>query len=72
MATFLDRWLGFVPTPVDYFDDDGSVHESALNRAAAAGVVRGCNPPEYDLDYPDQPVTRGQMAAMLHRAAELT
>ncbi|MDH4307732.1 MAG: S-layer homology domain-containing protein [Acidimicrobiia bacterium] len=35
---------------------------------AAAGVTRGCNPPVNDRFCPAEPVTRGQMAAFLHRA----
>ena len=35
---------------------------------AAEGVTKGCNPPANDLFCPDANVTRGQMAAFLHRA----
>jgi hypothetical protein len=46
MATFLVRALQLPPTSIDYFDDDnGSVHEDSINRVAAAGITRGCNPP---------------------------
>jgi hypothetical protein len=35
---------------------------------ATAGVTRGCNPPANDLFCPEDPVTRGQLAAFLRRA----
>ena len=36
--------------------------------AAAAGITKGCNPPDNDRFCPTEPVTRQQMAAFLHRA----
>ena len=53
-------------------DDDSSVHESDIEQLAAAGITRGCNPPANDLFCPEDPVTRAQMAAFLHRALEDT
>ncbi len=71
-ATFLDRWLDFAPTTEDFFsDDDGIVHEAALNRAKAADVFRGCNPPLNNLVCPDAVITRGEVAAALVRALGL-
>jgi hypothetical protein len=71
-AAFLDRWLGLAGTAVDFFtDDDGTLHEAALNRTAAAGVFRGCNPPANDLVCPDDVITRGEAAAVLVRAMGL-
>src|SRR5690554_7541229 len=35
------------------------------------GITRGCNPPKNDRFCPDQPVTRGQMAAFLTRTLHL-
>ncbi|CAN5825214.1 hypothetical protein BH23ACT5_BH23ACT5_01250 [soil metagenome] len=29
-----------------FTDDNGSVHESAIEAVAAAGVARGCDPPD--------------------------
>lgn len=52
-----------------FFDDDGSIHEGAIEAIAHAGITRGCADP--DLYCPDQPVTRGQMAAFLVRALNL-
>lgn len=70
-------WSGysstFTPTaaPVDTFtDDDASIFEADIEWLAAEGITRGCNPPVNDLFCPDDPVTRGQMAAFLHRALD--
>jgi hypothetical protein len=56
---------------VDFVDDDGSVFEDDIERLAVAGITRGCNPPVNDMFCPNDPVTRAQMAAFLHRAMEL-
>ena len=70
MAAFLVRALGYTDTGAgDLFsDDDGSIFETAIDKLATAGVTRGCNPPTNDLFCPANVVTRGQMAAFLHRA----
>ena len=69
MATFLTRALHLPPTSTDYFDDDeGSVHESNINRLAQAGITAGCDANSF---CPDGLVTRGQMASFLARAFEL-
>ncbi len=69
MAAFLVRALGMTSRSGDPFvDDDGSVFEADIERIAAAGITRGCNPPANDRFCPGAPVTRGQMAAFLHRA----
>ena len=66
MATFLDRAFDFPNTNVDFFtDDEGLVHEAAINRIAAAGITTGCAP---DLYCPQKIVNRQQMVAFLHRA----
>ena len=53
-----------------YFtDDDGSVFEADIEWMAANGVTVGCNPPVFDRYCPNDPVTRGQMAAFMHRLA---
>ena len=51
-------------------DDDGNTHEANIEAIAAAGITKGCNPPVNDMFCPDEAVTRGQMAAFLHRALE--
>ncbi|MCP3994512.1 MAG: S-layer homology domain-containing protein [bacterium] len=69
MAAFLSRALGYADPGTDTFtDDDGSVFESSIEALASAGVTRGCNPPGNDLFCHTANVTRGQMAAFLHRA----
>ena len=51
---------------VDYFsDDDGSVHETAINALTAAGITTGCGPGSF---CPAEEVTRGQFASLLARA----
>jgi hypothetical protein len=52
----------------DYFaDDDGSVHEDAINRLAEAGVVSGRRDEVYD---PQTTVTRAELAALAVRGIE--
>ena len=70
MASFLSRALALTGTPPDAFvDDEGNSHELNINRIAAAGLTTGCNATAH-LYCPTQFVTRGQMAAFLHRAFE--
>jgi uncharacterized protein YkwD len=51
-----------------FFDDDSSVHESAIERLAGSGVTRGCDDGKF---CPRDAVTRGQMAAFIQRAMGL-
>lgn len=73
MAAFLVRALGYSNDGGGdrFSDDDNSVFEAAIDRLATAGVTLGCNPPANTNFCPDQPVTRGQMAAFLIRALDL-
>ena len=68
MAAFLDRALDLPPTPHDFFDDD-SDFEISINRLAAAGITSGCATRRF---CPDRTVTRGEMAAFLARAFDLS
>ena len=68
MAAFLVRALGLTQTGSSFTDTAGSVFETDISRLAAAGVTRGCNPPDNTRFCPDDHVTRGQMAAFLRRA----
>lgn len=71
MAAFLVRALRLPSATSDWFEDDeGHLFESEINALAEAGVTRGCNPPANDRFCPDQRVTRGQMAAFLHRIGD--
>ncbi len=74
MAAFLVRALGLTDTAgaTDFVDDDDSIFEADIMKLAAAGITRGCNPPENTRFCPNQSVTRGQMAAFLVRALGLT
>jgi hypothetical protein len=57
------------PPPGGHFtDDDANIHEGAIEAIKAEGITNGCAPTRY---CPDEPVTRGQMAAFLNRALDL-
>lgn len=69
LATFIMRALALQPTSRDYFsDDNGSVHEPAINAVAAAGISTGCSSGRF---CPTQSVTREQMAGFLANALGL-
>ncbi len=70
MAAFLVRALGYSDNGGGnlFGDDDDSVFEDAIDRLGTAGITRGCDPPANKSFCPDARVTRGQMAAFLHRA----
>ena len=63
--------LAVLPPGGSFVDDDGNIHEGAIEAIAAAGITRGCNPPANDRYCPDQSVNREQMAAFLARALDL-
>ena len=69
MAAFLSRALQLkTGAGADLFtDDDGSIFEDDIDMIATAGITLGCNPPANDNYCPTGLVTRGQMAAFLHR-----
>jgi len=71
MAAFLTRALKLTaPSGANTFtDDEGSIFESDIEALYAAGITVGCSPTKF---CPDDPVTRGQMAAFLTRALKLT
>lgn len=54
-----------------FTDDDGNTHEADIETIAAAGITRGCNPPDNDEYCPDDGFTRGQSAAFFNRALNL-
>lgn len=69
MASFFTRALGLPPAASDQFgDDNDSIHQADINALGTSGITRGCNPPTNDRYCPDQPLTRGQIAAFLRRA----
>jgi hypothetical protein len=72
MAAFLVRALGLTDDGGGdlFVDDDGSIFQEDIDRLATAGITKGCNPPANTRFCPYSSVTRGQMAAFLHRAAK--
>ena len=70
MASFLARMFALPASARDYFgDDSASVHESAINRLAGAGVAGGCDTGRF---CPNARLTRAQMASFLARVKGLT
>ena len=57
---------------LDRFTDvpNDNIFHSDIEWLAARGITAGCNPPDNDAFCPQDPVTREQMAAFLHRFAE--
>jgi len=70
MAAFLVRALGLGADTHPGFVDVGSssTFVNDIGKLATAGITLGCNPPQNDRFCPDDPVTRGQLAAFLRRA----
>ena len=65
MASFLARAFELDPSNANAFsDDNGSVHEPNIDAIAIAGITSGC---QSGLFCPSSVVTRGQVAAFLHR-----
>lgn len=74
MAVFLARAFNYTDDGGGdvFVDDNGEFYETAADRIKTAGVTQGCNPPVNDMYCGDGFVTRGQMAAFLVRALDLT
>lgn len=53
-------------------DDDGNVHEKNIDVIAGWGITIGCNPPLNNMFCPGDHITRGQMAAFIARALDLS
>ncbi len=71
-ATFLARALGLPDDGIDHFvDDDGHVLEGGINRLAASGITKGCNPPANNRFCPDRNLTRAEFAAFIARGLDL-
>ena len=74
MATLLARaFEAVVPDtgPNAFTDDNSDIHQANINRIAAAGIARGCNPPSNTHYCPRNPVTRAQMASFVRRSLGL-
>jgi hypothetical protein len=70
LAIMLARAVDAPATDLDFFtDDDGDTGEGSINALVAAGVPMGCDVESF---CPDQPVRRGEMAALITRAFRLT
>jgi len=68
MAAFLRRALPGLPevrSAIDFADDDDSVFEGDIEWLYSRGITQGTSATTFS---PNNPVTRGQMAAFLHRA----
>jgi hypothetical protein len=64
--------LAVLPPGGTFIDDDGNIHEGGIEAVFAEGITAGCNPPANDRYCPGQTVTRGQMAAFIARASNLS
>ncbi|MFZ0012486.1 MAG: S8 family serine peptidase, partial [Acidimicrobiia bacterium] len=72
MAAFVARMLGLSANTHPGFGDvpENSTFAADIGKLATSGITRGCNPPLNDRFCPEDPLTRGQLAAFLHRASE--
>ena len=71
MAAFMVRMLGLTADTHQGFSDvpANSTFAADIGKLATAGITRGCNPPANTEFCPDDPVTRGQLAAFFFRAS---
>lgn len=71
MGAFLVRAFGLTDNEHPGFDDvpASNTFHGDIAKLATAGITKGCNPPSNSLYCPADSVTRGQMAAFLHRAS---
>jgi hypothetical protein len=69
MAAFIVRALALTANTHPGFDDvpANSTFADDIGKLATAGITRGCNPPANDRFCPDDPITRGELAAFLRR-----
>lgn len=73
MAAFLVRSFDLRDTSHPGFADvpgTNTFHDD-ITKLGAAGITKGCNPPDNTWFCPSDDVNRGQMAAFLHRADQL-
>lgn len=54
-----------------FADDDGSPHEADIEKLAADGTTKGCNPPTNTNYCPDRLITRGEISAFIRRTLAL-
>ncbi|MCP3995382.1 MAG: hypothetical protein GY722_09990 [bacterium] len=72
MAAFLNRALNLPATSQAPFLDATGVFEESINRLAAAGITKGCNPPVNNRYCPNSNILREHMATFLMRGLDLT
>lgn len=70
-AALLARVIHPLPGPDAFSDDDGNWAENEINALAAAGIMRGCDPPANAKACPNALVTRAEVAALVTRALHL-
>ncbi|MEA2023394.1 MAG: CapA family protein [Actinomycetota bacterium] len=61
-----------LPPGGTFTDDNGNVHEGSIEAIAVEGITRGCNPLTGTRYCPNESLTRGQMAAFIRRALNLS
>ncbi len=71
MAAFLVRALDLPAGEAAFTDTNGSGFEAEIAALYTAGITRGCDTADSTRFCPDDPVTRGEMAAFLVRAVDL-
>jgi subtilisin family serine protease len=68
MAAFISRALDLPSIGIDAFsDDDGDIHEAAINALASVEITSGCDAGQPERFCPGDTVSRAQMAAFLVR-----
>lgn len=60
-----------LPPGGTYVDDDLLAEEGYIEAVTAAGILRGCNPPENDEVCPHDPLTRAQLATVFVRVFDI-
>jgi hypothetical protein len=70
LAAFMHRVLGSTLGPAttpDFNDTEDHLFAADVRWLAGHGITRGCNPPANTMFCPDHTVSRGELAAMVHR-----
>ncbi len=55
-----------------FLDDEESTHQADIDKLYEAGITYGCNPPLNNEYCPEREISRGEMAAFIVRALDLT
>lgn len=70
-AALLHRVIDTPPGSDAFVDDDGHWAEGVLDSLAAAGIMKGCDPPANVRACPNAPITRAEVAALVRRTLDL-